>query len=129
MDHPTQQCAPSARPGQRHGLRGRGVPEAEATPYQHCETLKGWGGWLPWAWPHDGLQHDKQSGKQLAASYCEHGLAMMSDKATFSDGSYGFEAGVNAMLERVQTGRFKVFGHLEQWFEEFRTYHRKPTGW
>jgi hypothetical protein len=97
----------------------------EATPYQHCETLKGWGGWLPWAWPHDGLQHDKQSGKQLAVSYREHGLAMMSDKATFSDGSYGFEAGVNAMLERVQTGRFKVFGHLEQWFEEFRTYHRK----
>lgn len=29
------------------------------------------------------------------------------------------------MLERMQTGRFKVFSHLTLWFEEFRLYHRK----
>ena len=25
----------------------------------------------------------------------------------------------------MQTGRFKVFAHLDDWFEEFRLYHRK----
>ena len=29
------------------------------------------------------------------------------------------------MLDRMHTGRFKVFGHLLDWFEEFRLYHRK----
>ena len=28
------------------------------------------------------------------------------------------------MLERMQTGRLKVFRHLTDWFEEFRLYHR-----
>ena len=29
------------------------------------------------------------------------------------------------MLDRMQTGRFKVFSHLTEWFEEMRLYHRK----
>ena len=29
------------------------------------------------------------------------------------------------MLDRMQTGRFKVFSNLSDWFEEFRMYHRK----
>jgi hypothetical protein len=29
------------------------------------------------------------------------------------------------MLERMQTGRFKVASHLSDWWEEFRLYHRK----
>ena len=29
------------------------------------------------------------------------------------------------MLSRMQTGKFKVFRHLVDWFEEFRLYHRK----
>jgi hypothetical protein len=29
------------------------------------------------------------------------------------------------MLDRMQTGRLKVFSHLNDWFEEFRLYHRK----
>ena len=35
------------------------------------------------------------------------------------------EAGVSEMLTRMETGRFKVFVHLNDWFEEFRLYHRK----
>ena len=30
-----------------------------------------------------------------------------------------------AMLDRMKTGRLKVFAHLADWFEEFRLYHRK----
>jgi hypothetical protein len=29
------------------------------------------------------------------------------------------------MLTRMQSGRFKVFKHLNDWFEEFRLYHRR----
>jgi len=29
------------------------------------------------------------------------------------------------MLERMQTGRLKVFSHLSQWFQEFNLYHRE----
>jgi len=34
------------------------------------------------------------------------------------------EAGISDMLERMQTGRWKVFSHCLSWFEECRMYHR-----
>lgn len=97
----------------------------EATPVIHAATLKPWGDWLPWAWPHDGLQHDKGSGDQLAKLYRDQGMKMLPERATFPDGSNGVEAGVIEMLDRMQTGRLKVFSTLTDWFEEFRMYHRK----
>lgn len=96
----------------------------ESTPVMFAAAVKPWGDWLKWAWPHDGLQHDKGSGIQLAQQYKAQGLAMLPEKATFPDGSNGVEAGVAEMLDRMQTGRLKVFSHLAQWFEEFRLYHR-----
>jgi hypothetical protein len=97
----------------------------EQTPVMFAGAVKPWGTWLPWAWPHDGLQHDKGSGIQLAQLYQANGLKMLTEKATFEDGSNGLEAGVTEMLERMQTGRLKVFSHLNDWFEEFRLFHRK----
>jgi phage terminase large subunit-like protein len=103
----------------------------EQTPALFAASVKPWGAnsdgsqWLPWAWPHDGLQHDKGSGEQLAAQYRAQGLKMLPVRATFEDGTFGVEAGVAELLTRMQTGRFKVFAHLTDWFEEFRLYHRK----
>lgn len=97
----------------------------EETPIIHAAAVKPWGDWLPWSWPHDGLQHDKGSGKQLSELYADQGLKMLHQHAQFDDGSNGVEAGLMDMLERMQTGRFKVFSHLNEWFEEFRLYHRK----
>jgi hypothetical protein len=88
-------------------------------------AVRPWGDWLPWAWPHDGLQHDKGSGEQLAAQYRAQGLRMHPQRATFEDGSFGVEAGIAEMFDRMQTGRLKVFSHLNDWFEEFNLYHRK----
>jgi hypothetical protein len=96
----------------------------EQTPLHHAGALKPWGDWLPWAWPHDGLQHDKGSGEALKDQYKKHGLNMLPERATHSDGSSGLEAGIAEMLERMETERFKVFDHLEDWFAEFRQYHR-----
>lgn len=97
----------------------------EQTPVLFAASVKAWGRWLPWAWPHDGLQHDKGSGEQLANQYRSQGLNMLKTKATFEDGSNGFEAGISEMLERMQTDRLKVFSPLLAWFEEFNLYHRK----
>lgn len=99
--------------------------QREATPIMHAAALKGWGANLPWAWPHDGLQHDKGSGEALAAQYRDHGLNMLPERATFEDGGNGVEAGVTEMLDRMLSFRWKVFDHLEDWFAEFRLYHRK----
>ena len=97
----------------------------EQTPVLFAASVRPWGKWLPWAWPHDGLQHDKGSGEQLAAQYREQGLDMLHERATFPDGTNGVEAGVMDMLDRMQTGRWKVFFSCGDWFEEFRLYHRK----
>lgn len=101
----------------------------ENTPAMFAPGIKAWGEWLPWAWPHDGKQSggkfDARDQMQLAEIYRTHGLKMLAEHATFEDGSNGVEAGVLDMLERMQTGRFKVFAHLNDWFEEFRLYHRK----
>lgn len=97
----------------------------EATPMIHALTLKAKGEWIPVAWPHDGLQHDKGSGEQLAEQYRKYGVNMLKDKATFEDGGNGVEAGLMDMLDRMQTGRMKVAKHLNDWWEEFRLYHRK----
>jgi hypothetical protein len=97
----------------------------EATPVIHAAAHKPWGESLPWAWPHDGLAHDKGSGEALKDQYEAQGLAMLPARASFEDGSNGVEAGLMAMLDRMQTARLKVFAHLEDWFEEFRLYHRK----
>ena len=98
---------------------------SEATPLIHAGALRPWGDWLPMAWPHDGLQHDKGSGVKLADQYRNEGLNMLADKATFPDGSNGVEAGIMEMLDAMQTGRFKVAKHLTDWWDEFRLYHRE----
>lgn len=97
----------------------------EATPLEHTAALKPWGKHLRWAWPPDAYQRDKRSGGTLREDYEQHGLAMLSDHATFPDGGNGVEAGIMDILQRMQTGRFKVFSHLNEWLDEFRLYHRK----
>jgi len=83
-------------------------------------------GELPWAWPHDGLQHDKQSGMQVAQLFRQQGLKMTSEHAQFPDDrKMGMEAGLMDMLSRMTTGRWKVFSTCQRWLEEFRLYHRK----
>ena len=57
--------------------------------------------------------------------YTDQGLNMLHEHAQFEDKSVSVEAGLMDMLSRMQTGSFKVFKNLNDWFEEFRLYHRK----
>src|SRR5215510_468024 len=65
------------------------------------------------------------AGKPLADQYRAQGLEMLHEHAQFEDGSVSVEAGIADMLIRMEGGRFKVLKHLNEWFEEFRLYHRK----
>jgi len=99
--------------------------EAKATPPIHIAAVRPWGDWIPCAWPHDGMAHDKGSGDQLAGQYRAGGLNCLPEHATHPEGGYGVEAGIMEMLERMQTNRLKVFRGLIEWFAEFRLYHRE----
>ena len=104
---------------------------SQATVEQHAATVRAKGAWIPVAWPHDGL-NDTAVGPQLAEQYRDAGVAMRPENAKFPEGMAGgdkgrtsVEAGISEMLSRMETGRFKVFSNLNDWFEEFRLYHRK----
>ena len=97
----------------------------QATPQVHAAVLLQWGRALCWVWPHDGLAHDKTSGTTLAQHYRAAGLRIRPERVTFPDGSNGLEAGVMDMLQRLQSGRLRVFEGQPDWFEEYRLYHRK----
>lgn len=81
--------------------------------------------WVPVAWPHDGCAAERSNLTPVADQYRELGANMLPDRATFEDGSNGVAAGIYEVSDRIKTSRFKVFSHLEPWFEEFRIYHRK----
>lgn len=98
----------------------------QQTPIVHAAAIKARGAKIPVAWPHDGLQHDKGSGEQLAQQYRQQGVAMLPERAQYPDErGNGVEAGVIDLLQRMQTGRFKVASHLSDWWEEFRDYRRE----
>ena len=90
------------------------------------------GSWAPVAWPHDGMEKDRQSGKPIAQLYREQGLNMLINH--FSNppapgqkegqGGQGVEVGLTAMLEAMEEGRFKVFSTCPEFFDEKGTYHR-----
>jgi phage terminase large subunit-like protein len=101
--------------------------ESGRTPAEQALVYRPRGSWIPVAWPHDGLQR-RVSGNalvQISKQYAQVGVNMLPERATFEDGTHGLEAGVGEMLMRMQSRRLRVFSHLNDWFEEFRMYHRK----
>ncbi len=97
------------------------------TPVYHSSAINSRGKWIPVAWPHDGVNNESD-GRPLKDKYLEHNVNMLSRSARYDEdrgGSQDVEPVVLEMLERMRTGRFKVFSHLHEWFDEFRMYHRK----
>lgn len=106
----------------------------QSTPKDIAPLIIMRGEWVPMAWPHDGLQTEKSSGIQLAQFYRDEKVNMLHEKASLpetgdEDGhqnsKFSVEAGVLLMLQAMRAGKFKVFEHLNDFWEEFRLYHRK----
>jgi len=104
--------------------------KSKTQPYEAWNVVKSWSEDVPTAWPADGLQHEKGSAKQQKDYYEEAGFEMLADHATWEEGGNGVEAGLMEINNLMKTGRFKVFSHLFEVFEEIRQYHRvsKPNG-
>jgi hypothetical protein len=90
-----------------------------------ASNLRKWGKWLPWAWPHDGNVRDKRLGSTLAAQFRDEGLNMLPIHAQFPNGTMSTEGGVTEMVERIGSGRLKVFESCFRLRDEMLSYHRK----
>ena len=102
--------------------------KSRVTPSTVWGSIKHWAQNVPTAWPHDGLQTEKGSGEQQKKAYADAGWQMMPEHATWQAGGNGVEAGLVELYERMTTGKFKVFSHLSDWFEEKLNYHRDEDG-
>jgi phage terminase large subunit-like protein len=96
-------------------------------PIDHVLAMKSFGVDIRVAWPQDGHQREEYDGKLVptAKIYKAHGANMLSHHATFPDGSNSTEAGITMMQERMRLLKYRVFSTCKEWFEEYRTYHRK----
>ncbi len=97
---------------------------SRATVEQHAITLRAWGDWLPFAWPKDGL-NETAAGPALAQQYRKQGLNMLSEHATHEEGGVSLEAGIQEMLSRMESGRFRVLKGCDDFLSEMRLYHRQ----
>ncbi len=102
--------------------------KSKITPDAAWGAVKHWASNVPTAWPHDGLQSEKSSGDQQREAYRRAGWEMMPDHATWQAGGNGVEAGLVEFYQRMLDGRFKVFSHLTDWFDEKLNYHRDEDG-
>tara|TARA_R100001198_G_C5230275_1_gene209707 strand:+ start:775 stop:2208 length:1434 start_codon:yes stop_codon:yes gene_type:complete len=104
---------------------------SKETPLTHAAVINSRTPGIPVAFPHDGLQHDKGSGIQLAQQYRDLGVSMLSQHFTNPptegqlNGNNSVEAGLSEMLQRFETGRLQIFESCSQTLEELRLYHRK----
>lgn len=105
----------------------------ETAPY-HAAWLNKGDRRIPVAWPHDGMNREKSGGKTLADAYRQLGVNMLTKSARYpkAPGDASDKAGpqpvepiVNEILDRMVTGRFKVFANCGEFLEEKRSYHRK----
>lgn len=104
------------------------MKKSRTTPATMWGAIKSWANNVPTAWPMDGLQSEKSSGEQQKAAYQDSGWLMMPEHATWPSGGVGVEAGLVELYQRMEDGRFKVFDHLSDWFEEKLNYHRDESG-
>ena len=99
-------------------------------PAMHATAINARGTWVPVILPHDADNTEKGSGKTVSQYYREAGVNVAYE--TFHnprdiDGKTNnfVEPGIMNILQRMKTGRFKVFSTCGRLFEEMRRYHRK----
>jgi phage terminase large subunit-like protein len=102
----------------------------DATPSMHGTAINARGVWIPVILPHDADNTERGSGKSVGMYYREAGVNAMIDTFYNPPGPDGktniiVEPGIMDLLQRMKTGRLKVFSTCGRIFEEMRRYHRK----
>lgn len=98
----------------------------------HVARIKSNGDWIPVAWPHDGLNREKSSGKPLADLYRQEGALMLpqpfsnppSPGVEEGKGGHSVEFGTDWLLNKMQMDQFKIFKTCKGVREEIGMYHR-----
>ena len=104
---------------------------SKASPSVHAEAIRQRPSFIPISYPHDGNRRDSMGNPGLAEQYRGHGCNFMLEHFTNppalgqKKGSNSIEEGLMAMLQSMESGNFKIFSTLHDWFEEFRMFHRK----
>lgn len=106
--------------------------ERGETISMHAAAIRDRGGdHIPVIVPHDCFKHETQSGKLFVDLYANHGLNIIRQPFTNPLGADGkptgrnVEFGVNWMLAKMETGKFKVFSTCRKFLQEMKIYHRE----
>ena len=97
---------------------------------EHCEAINKVNPWVPVAWPHDGINHQK-GGKQLRQYYLDFGVKLLSKTASYDNKTLGAQEVMPIILyvnQMAADGRFKVFNTCHEFFDEWRNYHYDDQG-
>lgn len=99
-------------------------------PAVHATAINARGKWIPVILPHDSGNTEKGTGKSMIEFYIEAGINVQHDTFYNTMSINGVknnhvEPGLMNILQRMKTGRFKVFKTCGKVFEEMRRYHRK----
>lgn len=95
---------------------------------KHALVINERGRWIPISWPHDGNNRERSSGVELQKVYKKHGVNMLSMSARYNNetgGKQAVEPIVTECVERLETGRLKIFSTCRKTMDEFRSLHRK----
>lgn len=128
FDHPQAQAQLVIDPDNDCFYVTKAWRKDKVSPSDAWGAVKAWASGVPTAWPLDGLQTEKGSGKQQKAYYVEAGFKLLGAHATWPDGSTGVEAGLFEIRDLMMKGKFKVFAGLRDFFDEFLQYHRDENG-
>lgn len=102
--------------------------KSKTQPYEVWHSIKGWARNVPTAWPADGYQTEKGSGKSQKSYYEESGWLMLPKHAQWPDGGNSVEQGLMELYDRFKTGKLVVFDHLTNLIDELMQYHRDENG-
>jgi phage terminase large subunit-like protein len=100
------------------------------TPSVHATAINARGTWIPVVLPHDADNTERGSGRSVMSFYEEANVNVLHE--TFynpldrSGKRNNFvEPGLMDLLQRMNTGRLKIFSSCADLFAEIRQYHRK----
>ena len=94
----------------------------EKTAAQHASSLMMMGcDWIPGICDPAVNQGSQRDGEKLIDDYARAGLKL-------NKGKYAKELAVDSVLERIRTGRFKVFSTCVKFMDEWRGYSRNDEG-
>jgi hypothetical protein len=95
--------------------------QGKVEPTIHATAIKARGEWIPGVIDPASAGAGQIDGRRIVDLYMGLGL-----KVTFADNSV--EAGIYKCWEMLSTGQLKVFVSCQEWFKEYRNYHRDEKG-